>query len=146
MNFANNHKITVVSNAVAAGTTDIDPTAIDMDGFDSVCFIVQFGAIVAGAVTSVKAQQSSDDGNADAFADLAGTAQTVADDDDNKAFVIDIHRPSERYVKPYIVRGTQNATVESVVAIQYCARNAPVTQPASIGGVETHNSPAEGTA
>lgn len=146
MNFANNHKVTVVSNAVAAGTTDIDPTAIDMDGFDSVAFIVQFGAITAGAVTSVKAQQSSDNGVGDAFSDLAGTAQTVADDDDNKAFIIDLFRPSERYVKPYVDRATQNAVVESIIAIQYCARNAPVTQPASIGGYEIHNSPAEGTA
>lgn len=146
MNFASNHKITVVSNAVAAGTTDIDPTAIDMDGYDSVCFIVQFGAITAGAVTSVKAQQSSDNGVGDAFADLAGTAQAVADDDDNKAFIIDINRPSERYVKPYVDRATQNAVVESIIAIQYCARNVPVAQPASIGGIETHNSPAEGTA
>lgn len=146
MNLGKNTKTTVVSNAVAAGLTAIDPTAVDMQNYESVMFIVTFGAITASAVTSVKAQQSSDNGSSDAFADLAGTAQTVADTDDNLAFIIDIVRPGERYVKPYVSRGTANAVVESIIAIQYGARKAPVTQGATIGGIETHVSPSEGTA
>jgi hypothetical protein len=146
MNLGKNTKTTVVSNAVAAGTTAVDPTAVDMQNFESVMFIVQFGTITASAVTSVKAQQSSDNGSSDAFADLEGTGQTVADTDDDLAFIIDIVNPQERYVKPYVSRGTANAVIESITAIQYGSRKMPVTQGATVGGIETHVSPDEGTA
>ena len=143
MNLSKNSKVVVISNTVAAGTSDIDASSVDMQNYESVMFIVQFGAIVAGAVTSVNAKQSSDDSS---FADLAGTAVAVADDDDNKAFVLDIVKPGDRYVKPYIVRGTQNATIESITAILYGARKMPITLDTTIGGSETHVSPDEGTA
>lgn len=143
MNFGKNVVTTVISNAVAAATTDIDADSVDMRNFESVMFIVTFGTITATAVTSIKAQQSSDNSS---FVDLAGTAQTVADDDDNLAFIIDIVKPAERYVKPYVDRGTANAVIESIIAIQYGPRKAPVTNGATIGGSETHVSPAEGTA
>lgn len=147
MNFGKDSKITVLSNAVAAGTTDIDSGSIDMQDFENVIFLIQFGAITSGAVTSVKAQQSSDDGSSDSFADLEGTGQTVADTDDDKLFGIEIIRPRERYVKAIVDRATQNAVVESIIAIQYNARKLPTTHDATtVGGFETHDSPAEGTA
>jgi len=40
-------KISRVLNAVAAGTTDQNGTAVDMTGFDGVMFIAAFGALVA---------------------------------------------------------------------------------------------------
>ena len=63
--FVDCFKITRVSNAVAAGTSDINSSSVDMQGYDAVEFVVLFGAIVATAVTSVKAQQSSDWGGPD---------------------------------------------------------------------------------
>ena len=84
LNLGIESKLTRVSNAVAAGTTDINSSSVDMTAHDGVLFVVAFGAITATAVTSIKAQQSSDDGVADAWSDLAGTAVTVADTDDNK--------------------------------------------------------------
>lgn len=143
MNLSKNSKVVVISNAVAAGTSDIDASSVDMQNYESVMFIVQFGAITATAVTSVKARQSSDDAT---FADLEGTAQTVADDDDNLAFIIDVVKPGDRYVKPYVDRGTANAVVESITAILYGPRKMPITLDATIGGSETHVSPDEGTA
>jgi hypothetical protein len=143
MNFDKNSVTTVLSNSVAAGTSDIDPNAVDMQNFESVMFIIIFGTITSTAVTSVKAQQSDDDVT---FNDLIGTAQTVADDDDDLAFIIDIVKPEERYVKPFVDRGTANAVVESIIAIQYGPRKAPTTNGATIGGSETHVSPIEGTA
>jgi len=145
INLGTDVKVTVMSNAVAAGTSDVEPTTIDMQDFESVMFIVTFGAIVAGAATTVKAQQSAASGSGEA--DLLGTSQTVADDDDNQAFVIDLVRPGKRYVRPVVTRATQNSTVESIIAIQYNTRKSPTTQDATtVGGIETHVSPAEGTA
>lgn len=129
-----------------AGTTDLTTEGVDTLGFESVRLKVAFGTITSGAVTSIKAQQSEDDGATDAYSDLAGTAQTVADDDDNQVFMIDIHRPLKRYVCLVIDRGTQNAVVDYMEAELYNPANAPVTQPSIVGGVESFNSPAEGTA
>lgn len=142
-------KITRHSNAVAAGTTDISPAnGIDMQGFDGVLFIVPFGAITATAVTSIKAQQSTAvDGTGDAFADIAGTAVTVADDDDNKIAYLDVVRPTERFVRLVVDRGTANAVVDGIIAIQYKARSKPTTHDATtVLGGELHEDKAEGTA
>lgn len=136
------------NGAAAAGTTDVDPSnGVDTAGFQAVQFEVAFGAITAGAVTSIKAQQSSDDGDSDAYSDIAGTSITVADDDDGKVFILDIRNPTKRYVKCYVDRGTQNAVLEGITAHLYDpTESLPITQDSTVGGVERHVTPAEGTA
>lgn len=147
MNAANSERVIRVMNAVAAGTTDQTSSAIDTANFEGVKIYTAFGTITSGAVTSVKIQQSSDDGSADAYADLAGTSVTVADDDDNQVVVHDIFRPRERYLKVVVDRGTQNAVIDGIVAVLYGARENPTTDDTStVVGRETHVSPAEGTA
>lgn len=139
-------KVTRVMNAVAAGTTDQESSTVDMQGFDGVMFIAAFGAITTNAVTSVKLQQGADSGGTDG-ADLLGTGVTVADDDDNQVVVLDVYRPTERYVRCVIDRGTQNAVIDGIVAIQYNGRRQPTTHDsATVVAGESHNSPAEGTA
>ena len=133
-----------VSNSVAAGVTEIDSAEVDTQNWEGVLFLVFFGAIVAGAATSVKAQQDTVTGMAGA-ADLAGTSQTVADTDDNKVFCIDIFRPRERFVRAVVLRATQNSTVDAILAIRYRGRKFPASHAAEVAG-EKHASPAEGTA
>lgn len=146
MNSAVREKVTRVSNAVAAGTTDINSSEVDMQNFEGVKFYVLFGAITAGAVTSIKAQQDTVTGMAGA-ADLEGTALTVADDDDNQIAILDVYRPRERFVRCVVDRGTQNAVVDGIIAVQYGPRVMPATNDATtVVGLETHMSPAEGTA
>lgn len=136
-----------VSNAVAAGTTDITSSAIDMQGYEGCLIFVLFGTITASAVTSVKAQQSSDDGASDTYADLTGTSITIADDEDNTVAILDIYKPRERYLKCIVDRGTQNAVVDGIFALRYGARVQATTHDATtVPNVETHISPAEGTA
>lgn len=146
MNLSKNVKIVQASTvtAGAAGTSDITTAIIDMQGFEGVQFIVPFGAIVSGAATSIKVQQGQAANMSDA-ADLAGTAQTIADTDDDKTFYTDIYRPGERYIQLVVDRGTQNATVGAIIALLYEAKTRPVTHGTSVSG-ETHISPAEGTA
>lgn len=134
--------ITVTNGA--AGTTDIAGVTLDMEGFEGVLMVITFGAITAGAVTSIKAQQGAASNLSDA-ADLEGTSQTIADTDDEKTFYIDLVRPRERYVRLYVDRGTQNAVVASATYYQYGARKQPTTHGSNVSG-ETHVSPAEGTA
>jgi hypothetical protein len=139
-------KVTRVMNAVAAGTSDQNSSVIDMQGWDGVTFLAAFGTITSGAVTSVKVQQGADSGLSDG-ADLEGTSVTVADDDDNQIAIVEVYRPRERYVRLVVDRGTQNAVIDGVIAIQYNGRRQPSTHDSStVIAAESHNSPAEGTA
>lgn len=100
--------------------------------------------ITSGAVTSIKAQQDSASGMGTA-ADLLGTAQTIADTDDEKTFYIDIKSPRERYVRLVVDRGTQNAVVASATYVQYGPKTAPTTHGSNVSG-EAFVGVAEGTA
>lgn len=140
-------KITRVLNAVAAGTSVQAATAVDMTGFDGVLFIALLGTLTATQVTSLKAQQSSDAAVADDYSDLLGSnVGPLADGDSNKMLVLDVFRPEKRYVKPVVVRGTANAVIDGVIAIQYTARSLPTAHAASVAFSEKTASPAEGTA
>ena len=146
MQFSKSNKIVqvITPTAGAAATTDINGTTIDTQGYQNVAFIVTMGAITSGAVTSIKAQQGADSGLSDA-ADLAGTAQAIADTDDEKVFYIDIRKPTERYVRLVVDRATQNAVVASAIAVLSDASWVPVSHGTNVSG-EAHVSPAEGTA
>ena len=147
MNASQGEKVIRVMNGVVAGTSAQTSSAIDTLGYEGVKIYSLFGTITSGAVTSVKVQQSSDDGSVDTYADLEGTSQSVADDDDNQVVVHDIYRPRERYLKVVISRATQNAVIDGVIAVLYGAHKKPTTDDTTtIVGREVHASPAEGTA
>lgn len=130
----------------SSAATDKNGSGVDMQGFEWVIFVYKFAVIAAGAVTTIKLQESTDNGVADTFADLEDTGISVAADDDNQMFGIGIYRPNERYVRPVVDKDTSNATAEVVLAI--CGGGggpnlASVTDEITI---EMHYSPAQGTA
>lgn len=145
MNLSKDNKISsaVTITAGAAASTAVNGSILDMEGFEGVLVKVQTGAIVSGAVTSIKMQQDSASAMGSAQ-DLLGTSVTIADTDDDKTFYIDLHKPTKRYVRVAISRATQNATVAATYE-QYGAHKRPVTHGANVSG-ETHIAPAEGTA
>ena len=126
----------------AAGTAVRNSASVDMAGREWIVFICKFAAIAASAVTSIKLQQSADDTS---FADLEATGITVAADDDDQAFAIAIRRPIERYVRLVVVKDTSNSTAETAVAFS-CAGGVELASITDEITVETHYSPAEGTA
>lgn len=144
--FTHYNRIEQVSTvaAGAAASTALTSSVVDTAGYDGVLFVVPFGPIVTGAVTSIKAQQDTVVGMGSA-ADIAGSNQTVADDADNRTFVIDIKRPRERFVQCVVSRATQNATVGAITAILYNSTLTPVSHGSTVA-VESFVSPAEGTA
>lgn len=135
----------ITPTAGAAGTSTLTSAAIDLAGFTGCCFVVPIGAIVGGAATSIKAQQSSDDAASDAYSDILGTSQTIADTESNTVRYLDIVRPEKRYLKLIVSRATQAATVGGAVALLYGARRLPVTHGAGVTG-EQFSLPIEGTA
>lgn len=143
-------KITIASTttAGAAGTSAITSSAIDMAGYEGCLFLVPLGAIVSGAVTSIKIQQSDDDAASDDYTDVSGSSITIADTDDDKLKYIDVLRPGKRYLKLVCSRATQNATLGGILALQYNKRNVSgsgITQGTNVAG-EAWTSAAEGTA
>ncbi len=131
--------------AVAAGAADINSDIVDMAGYEGIRFIIGFGAITTGAVTSTKVQQNSANSGT-GMADLAGTAVTVADDDDNQIVVTEVYRPRERYVRLTTLRATQNSVIDFLIAELYGPSKEGVASDATVVATEIHASPAEGTA
>lgn len=130
----------------AEASADREGAEFDMQGFEGVLMVVKFGDIAAGAATSIKAQQDTATGMASA-ADLEDTKITVAADDDNQIFIIDLYRPRERFVRVYVDKDAANNTEEMAFYIGYGAREMPVVQTlADEVTYELHVSPAEGTA
>lgn len=147
MQLLNGIKVTpaILPSEGVAGSTDLEAVIVDMANYDGLLIEVVFGVITAGAVTAIKAQQGDDSGLSDA-ADLEGTGQTIADDDDDETFLIDIFRPSDRYLRLYVDRATQNAVISSATYYQYSGKaNIPRSDAAGVTR-ELHVSPAEGTA
>jgi hypothetical protein len=150
MHLSDGVRVTRVVNATAAGTTDVNGTGVDMTadgGYDGVLFVAMFGALTATQVTKLKAQSSSDDGSSDSYADIAGSAtDALADGDGNDCLMLDVIRPPERYIRPVVDRGTANAVIDGVIAIQYRGRDLPTTNGATIIDLVKLVNPAEGTA
>jgi hypothetical protein len=136
-----NCKITTALD-YASGTADREGAALDMTGWDGVLMIVKTAAIATGATYSIKAQMGSTSTPA---TDIAGTGQTIADDDDNEIYYIDLFQPQERYVRLYVDKDTSNACAESAIYIQYKGKYLPSTHATGVTG-EAHLAPAAGTA
>jgi hypothetical protein len=128
--------------AGVAAQTAITGSTIDTLDFSGVLFLVHVGPVVTGAVTTLKVQHS-DLANMSDAADIEGSAQTIADTDDNLIRFSDLFRPTKRYIRLVVSRGTQDATIGSAVALLYGALSAPFTQTA-VG--ETIAGPQGGTA
>ncbi len=144
----NNVKTTLCKTAVAAGTSAItDATVIDMLGFEGCRFIFSFGAITSGAVTSVAVASLATSSPTPGTDDIAGSGITVADTADDTLFIADIYKPRLRYLRPHVVRGTQNAVLNCIIAEQYEHSGAhPIAKAATVTTQELSVSPANGTA
>lgn len=122
------------AGSAAAGATGYAGTTIDTYGYDGVMFVFTFGALTATQVTNCKLQGGAAANGSDA-ADIAGShTSALADTDSNKAQVIDLYRPAQRYITPYVNRGTANAVVQSITAILYHAETTPPTFGTTVSG------------
>lgn len=126
MQLSKDIKFVRVKVAVAAGTTDVESDIVDRAGFDGVIFLALLGAITADGVQGLRVQQNTANSTS-GMADLTGASVTIADTDDNKGVFVDVYRPKERYLRAILDRATQNAVLDGMLAILYCAKNKPTT-------------------
>ena len=128
-NILTTSKRTRVINAAAAGVTNVIGSSVDMFDFDAVAFVASIGTLTAGQVTNLKAQGSTDNST---WNDIAGAVTpNMADGDSNKMLLLEVYRPQQRYVRCVVQRGTSNAVVDGVVAVQTGFKKPPVTQDAA---------------
>jgi len=143
MQLSKSVKVIRAANAAAVGTANVTGSVIDMSDYDGVMLVAHFGAVTDGTPT-LKAQGGAQSNGSDA-ADLAGTGSGPAAS--NNVLVLDLFRPTQRYITPVVVRGGATGCVlNSIVAIQYSARNKPTINDATTVS-DTHSlvSPALGT-
>lgn len=142
MNLSKNVEIVRVQNAAGADTTDLDGTVVDMQGYDGVMFVYGVGTLTGTQVTKLVAKQ--DDSATGDFSSLTGTdSGALADTDGNKLLVLDVYRPTKRYVRPTLDRGTANAVVDFGIVVKYRGSKAPVVQGSTVAKNVIVASPAE---
>lgn len=139
-------KVLKALSYAAAGTDDtLNGEIIDTQNAENVLFAIKLGAITGSCVLNFKVQQGAAANMSDA-ADLLGTNQLIADDQDGKIVLIEIARPQERYIRVVCTRATANAVIEAGIALLSGMPMQPVTQSQAAGTPEFHSEPIEGTA
>lgn len=113
-NLLNVVAVKVAKVATGAGTTTVSTDVIDTAGAAGVVFV--------GTITTPAADNKVgiEQGATVNLADAAPLVGSKACDGDHGTFVIEVHRPTERYVRATIARGTSTAIGE-VYAILYGA-------------------------
>lgn len=133
---------------LAAGTTDVNSGPIDTMGYGGVLILMHCGTMAASSSVDAKLQQSSDNGSADDYSDILGSALTqVGATDDDKLLAWDVRAAKKRYLRVATTRGDGgNATINSLVAILYNPAQGAPTVGATVKALEVFSEPAEGTA
>lgn len=111
--------------------------AIDMQGYDRVRFIYQLGGMVNGSSLSTWAVESNESnlGNSTNIVNAENTSQqaalvNVANTDNNSVQILDIYRPTKRYVGVYVDAAAANITLMGVLAERFRGTGVlPATQP-----------------
>lgn len=134
-----------VMTAQAASTSDtLSSDIVDTAGYDGVTFLFTLGDVANTAALTFRLQQNTANSTS-GMATLVGAISVTAgaSDYDNKVIVMEVYRPQERYLRAQIVRATANAAVDSVTAILWKGRNAPITQNSDVVQTDFRASPAE---
>ena len=141
MNLSKETKLILVKAAQASAGTAITTDPVDTDGFDGVMFFGSLATVNAG--NYAKARQG-DASNMSDGADLAGTKIVPGNNGDS--FLIDLKRPTKRFVDCQVVRAGANTAVGDIYALLYGPpRKSPSHQGPTINA-ELHVSPEEGAA
>ncbi len=119
-----------VIEAKTVDTTVIYSDAVDVGGAQGVCFVVAFGTISAG--TPVVKVQQGDTSSAESMTALVGSIKLTATTNDNKLAIIDVKKPTKRYVRVVVDRTAGASVIDAGIAIKYSGRVYPTIQGAKV--------------
>lgn len=131
-------KYTQCINPADLGDGATNGSVIDMQGWDGIVFIAIAGALGAGGTLDLKAQ-GDDAVGFGSPTDITGAAITqVPDTGDNKSYMLDVWRPTERFIRGVVtIGGAGVAVVVGLVAVQYrFSGKTPITQDATVGSIK----------
>jgi hypothetical protein len=135
MNLLKNAKIMEVLTAdAAADDTDANSARLDMAGYEGVCFIVPITDSVTNGVATLTVEQCDSDTDTGMTAITSASARltcTTSDDLNDKILVVDVYKPTKRYVQGVITSDVANIAFGNTIAIQYKGRKDPQTEAAS---------------
>jgi hypothetical protein len=118
--------------AVSTGADVVTGSGVDCEGWEGLLAICEFGAIVDTANISLNAilQESSDDGSADAYADIANAATGVKlNAGENEVYLIELNLSEiERYVRVTIDGGSAGGGLVEITFVLFRGRRGPPTQ------------------
>lgn len=122
----------------AAGTTDINGVTIDSQGAESVTFCLILGDGTDTGTVKLKAQSGLLSDASD-MADITGAETAVATstgaNTDNKILLLEIVKPTKRYVRMVADRGVANHVLEGGTAMLKGYHRTPVSQGDSLSTV-----------
>jgi hypothetical protein len=126
-------KVMKISNGAAAGTSAVTSSTVDMTGYNAIMVIADLGTVTDASVLKLDLQEGAASNGSDA-ASVTGmaTAAFTAATSSNTILVADATRPQKRYITAVLTRTTQNAVVNTIIAILYQSDNPPVTADASV--------------
>ena len=109
--------------------TTVNGTGVNCQGWDSALVIVNMGVIGSTSLT-VKLQESSDDGSADAYADITNaTTGGIVTADDQAVYIFDVNLSDvEQYLRAVAISAS---AVDDNVGVVFClmsGRHLPPTQ------------------
>jgi hypothetical protein len=135
MNLSKDIKVTVVEAAAAAAQTELVTDVLDMSGYEGVMFIALTGDVTATSVLTltVKGNSANSVSSPTPVTQKAtGAFTAAASDADSKVLMVDVYKPTLRYMFASLTRTTADAVVGGIIAIQYGANNKPTSQHASV--------------
>jgi hypothetical protein len=100
--------------------------------------------VTDAAVVTLKIYQDSDSAMG-TVKELSGASAAIAatSSDSEQRLIVDVIRPSKRYLRPTIVTADQNVEIDDAICILYNPDVIPVTQPATVDASTLVVSPAE---
>lgn len=133
-------KITLAKAAQGSDTSDVVSDLVDMRGYSGVVFL---GTIASENEGNYLKVQQGDESDGSDMTDLEDTS--VVADGNGGVVASDVYRPTKRYVRGVIVRGSATAT-GAIYALRHQPSSVPVTN--AVSGevaVAKTQSPAEAT-
>jgi len=135
MNLSKSIKVTVVEVAAGAATTELISDVLDMSGYEGVIFMALLGDVSDTSVLTltVKGNTANHVSSPTPITQKATDAFTAGvTSADSMLLMVDVCKPTLRYIFASLTRATANAVVGGVIAIQYGPGVKPTTQHASV--------------
>ena len=127
----------------AASTTNITSSSeVDMKGYDSCLFILTLGTMVNLSKLTFRIKHGDTSGS---LANSDAVVEVTSDGTDNTQVMIEVVKPQKRYLEPILTIADQDAVVDSIVAIQYNARDRATSLDSKVIGNSVFLSPADAT-